>query len=133
MIMTLFLGIQFFIAKSYAGITEGNVELNISVKYIIVVLSLFYLFIGNIFTKVRQNFFVGIRTPWTLSSDLSWEKTHRLAGRLMFASGFIGLISAFTLKAELALYVLIGLIMAVFISTIIYSFIVWKSDPAKRK
>lgn len=133
MIITLFVGIQVFIAKSYTGISEGDVDLNISIKYIIVGLSLFYLFIGNILSKVRQNFFVGIRTPWTLSSDKSWEKTHRLGARLMFASGVIGLISAFIMSPANALYLLIGLITATFLIALVYSFFAWKSDPNKRK
>ena len=132
MIITLFVGIQYFITQSYSGLTENNSNLAVSIKPIIVVLSVFYLFIGNLLTKVRQNFFVGVRTPWTLTSDLAWEKTHRLAGRLMFISGVIGLLSAFTLDPELALYILIGLIMFVFITAMIYSFIVWRADPEKR-
>jgi uncharacterized membrane protein len=38
---------------------------------------------GNYLGKARPNFFIGVRTPWTLSSDLSWDKTHRMLGRLL--------------------------------------------------
>ena len=131
--IALLVGIQYFIVQSYAGLADGNENTTVPIKAIIVGLSLFYLFIGNILSKVRQNFFVGIRTPWTLSSDLSWEKTHRLGARLMFASGAIGLISAFILEASHALYLLIGLITITVAITIVYSFFAWKSDPNKRK
>lgn len=47
--------------------------------------------IGNMLPKTRSNFFIGIRTPWTLSSEDNWRKTHRLAGPLVMLSG-IGLI-----------------------------------------
>lgn len=43
--------------------------------------------IGNYLAKVRKNFFVGIRTPWTLASDEVWARTHRLGGRLFFLAG----------------------------------------------
>ncbi|MRW89127.1 DUF1648 domain-containing protein [Duganella sp. FT80W] len=48
---------------------------------------------GNPLGKVRRNFFMGIRTPWTLASDAVWYATHRLAARLMVASGLLGLVA----------------------------------------
>jgi uncharacterized membrane protein len=47
--------------------------------------------IGNPMGKVRRNFFIGIRTPWTLTNERVWYATHRLAGKLMVASGVLGL------------------------------------------
>lgn len=49
--------------------------------------------IGNPMGKVRRNFFIGIRTPWTLASEQVWNATHRLAGKLMVASGVLGLLA----------------------------------------
>jgi uncharacterized membrane protein len=49
--------------------------------------------IGNPMGKVRRNFFMGIRTPWTLASEAVWYATHRLAARLMVASGLLGLLA----------------------------------------
>lgn len=46
--------------------------------------------IGNLLGKVRRNFWVGVRTPWTLASDAVWDATHRLAARLTLAGGIIG-------------------------------------------
>jgi uncharacterized membrane protein len=43
--------------------------------------------VGNFFGKLTRNFFVGIRTPWTLASDEVWMKTHRLAGKLFVLAG----------------------------------------------
>jgi len=51
---------------------------------------LFYI-CGVVIEKAKPNWFVGIRTPWTLSSDEVWEKTHRLGGKLLKASGIISL------------------------------------------
>lgn len=45
--------------------------------------------IGNFMGKFRKNFFVGIRTPWTLTSDVVWERTHRLAGWLFVLAGLV--------------------------------------------
>jgi uncharacterized membrane protein len=49
--------------------------------------------LGNPMGKVTPNFFVGIRTPWTLASSKVWYATHRLSARLMVASGLLGLLA----------------------------------------
>jgi uncharacterized membrane protein len=51
--------------------------------------------LGNFLGKIRRNFWLGIRTPWTLSSDIVWERTHRLGGWLFVASGLLGLPCSF--------------------------------------
>jgi uncharacterized membrane protein len=49
--------------------------------------------LGNVMGKVRQNFFVGIRTPWTLASQPVWIATHRFAAKTLFAGGLLGLLA----------------------------------------
>lgn len=95
-----------------------------------VVVGLLFAVIGNYLGKVRSNFFFGIRTPWTLSSDLSWNKTHRLGGRV-----FIGLGLLLALASLLANTYLIVAAAAVIVLGIVwltvYSYLVWKGDPNK--
>jgi uncharacterized membrane protein len=55
---------------------------------------LFY-FIGNLMGKTKKNWFIGIKTPWTLSSDKVWNKTHKLGGRLFKISALLALIGIF--------------------------------------
>src|SRR5688572_14443032 len=45
------------------------------------------MFLGNYLQAVRTNYFIGIRTPWTLHSDDVWRRTHRLTGRVLFFGG----------------------------------------------
>ena len=47
---------------------------------------------GNVMGKVRRNFWVGVRTPWTLASDRVWNDTHRLAGQMFVGAAAIGLV-----------------------------------------
>ncbi len=54
-----------------------------------------FMMIGNMMPKFRQNFFCGFRTPWALSNEVVWNKTHRLGGRLMFCAGILGFAGAF--------------------------------------
>ncbi|MGX1374478.1 putative membrane protein [Priestia megaterium] len=56
---------------------------------------LVFIIIGNYLQRVRSNYFMGIRTPWTLSNETVWKKTHRLSGKIFFIGGLLILISAF--------------------------------------
>lgn len=51
--------------------------------------------LGNMMPKFRPNWFCGIRTPWTVSSESVWQRTHRLGGRLFFATGLLTIAGAF--------------------------------------
>lgn len=51
-----------------------------------------FILIGLMLGKAKRNFFIGIRTPWTLSSDKVWKETHRLGQRLFIVSGVIALV-----------------------------------------
>lgn len=51
--------------------------------------------LGNPMGKVKRNFYIGVKTPWTLASERVWHATHRLCARLMVASGLLGLIAVF--------------------------------------
>jgi uncharacterized membrane protein len=55
-------------------------------------LMLFLALLGNVLGKVRRNFWVGVRTPWTLASDVVWTRTHRLAAWLFVACGLVGFV-----------------------------------------
>lgn len=52
-------------------------------------LGILFVLLGNYMGKLRKNFFIGIRTPWTLASDEVWDRTHRLAGYLFVAWGIV--------------------------------------------
>ena len=64
-----------------------NRVINASIGVLIIV-------IGNLLGKVTKNFFVGIRTPWTLASDEVWLRTHRFAGWTFVILGFLIVIVA---------------------------------------
>ncbi|PLX20420.1 hypothetical protein C0584_05770 [Candidatus Parcubacteria bacterium] len=63
-------------------------DVNIN-SVILTLIGVLFLIIGNYMSKIKMNWFFGIRTPWTLSSEKVWNKTHRLAGKLFFLSGFL--------------------------------------------
>ena len=57
-------------------------------------MGLLFMYVGYMLRKAKRNFFIGIRTPWTLSSDRVWDKTHQLGSVLFFASGALALVGA---------------------------------------
>ena len=63
-------------------------DLEIS-RLVLIGTGLLFVVIGNYLPKVRPNYLMGIRTPWTLASDLSWTRTHRLGGRLFVIEGLV--------------------------------------------
>lgn len=66
-----------------------------------------WMLIANVMGKVKRNFFIGIRTPWTLASERVWYATHRFAARVWVWSGLIGLLLAFIYPLA-AIIVIIG-------------------------
>ena len=89
-----------------------------------------FVVIGNLLGKIRPNWFVGVKTPWTLSSRRSWVKTHRMAGwtfvLLGLASMVLGLAGVTWAVAAVPVAVL-SCIAWLFV----YSYLVWRSDPEK--
>jgi uncharacterized membrane protein len=83
---------------------------------------------GNFLGKTRPNWFMGIRTPWTLSSERSWQRTHRLGGYLFVAWGALAAASAVLLPAQAAFWVLLGGGAAVLLTVVAYSYVVWRAD-----
>lgn len=94
--------------------------------------SLMAVLTGNVLGKVRPNWFMGVRTPWTLSSDVAWDRTHRLAGRLFVLAGLAGLVAAFTLPPAAATAIILGGMAAAALWAVIYSFFVWRKAPDRR-
>lgn len=90
-----------------------------------------FIILGNYFGKIRPNYTMGIRTPWTLASDLSWNKTHRLGGKLFIAVGLFMATAVFLPISELWVYVMLAGLFGSIILLTIYSYIVWKQDPDK--
>ena len=86
-----------------------------------------FMIIGNYLPKTRSNWIIGIRTPWTLSSDYTWEKTHRVTGLLFLTSGLLTLVLAVFAAPETAMTVSFVTIMAASVFSIAYSWWVWRS------
>jgi uncharacterized membrane protein len=85
---------------------------------------LFFALMGNVLGKVRKNFYIGIRVPWTLASDRVWNDTHRLGAWVMVAAGAIGfLLTVLGTPIWVPFVVLLGSVLI----PLIYSFVHYKA------
>ena len=89
-----------------------------------------FLVMGATLGKIRPNWFVGVRTPWTLSSKTSWVRTHRLAGWMFAVAGAAILGAAVLAPAAVPRVVMVGALGTAAISTV-YSYVVWRRDPER--
>jgi len=99
-------------------------EFNLT-RAMIPALGILFFSIGFIIEKAKPNWFIGIRTPWTLSNETVWEKTHRLGGFLYKISGVITLLGIL-LPPATSFFFVIGPIILSSICLLIYSYLEYK-------
>lgn len=82
--------------------------------------------IGYMIGRAKRNFFIGIRTPWTLSSETVWDETHKLGAKMFMIAGVVTIISAFL--GEAGIWLLMAALLAAAFVPIIYSYILWQRE-----
>ncbi len=87
---------------------------------------LILVFAGVLMARTRRNFFIGIRTPWTLSSDSVWEQTHRLGSRLFVVMGLLVMLAS--LFGRAGLLIIVPLILVAVLVPVIYSYILYRQE-----
>ncbi|MFZ9977253.1 MAG: SdpI family protein [Candidatus Kapaibacteriota bacterium] len=100
---------------------------NVQPEWLFSVISLFFAFLGKAMANVKQNYFVGIRTPWTLSNELVWDDTHRFTAPLWFYTGIgmaciSAILSSMGFGAGIILTVFLIWIATIVIIPIAYSY-----------
>jgi uncharacterized membrane protein len=86
--------------------------------------------LGNVMPRARPNWWFGIRTPWTLTNDRVWEKTHRLGGMTFVLAGLLLIVSAF-LAPTAMVGVLIAASLGASLIPVIYSYFAWKQEASR--
>lgn len=108
-----------------AGLAALNILTDIPKVMMIMVLLLF-MGMGNYFTVIKPNYFAGIRTPWTLSNDEVWRKTHRLGGWMWVIMSLVMLPLVFLLPSKVLFVIFFSSIIISTVIVIIYSYLLWK-------
>ena len=97
-----------------------------NVNLIVLPIGVLYIILGNYFKTIKANYFIGIRTPWTLENETVWKETHKLGGKLWFAGGLVIVMSSllFENKANLIVFMMVtGIIIII---PIVYSYLKFK-------
>jgi len=89
-------------------------------------LGLIFIFAGIMMRQAKRNFFIGIRTPWTLSSDRVWDQTHRIGSTLFIASGILALLGAFF--ADYAIWFILIPVLGSTLFLLVYSYILYQQE-----
>lgn len=86
-----------------------------------------FISIGYLLRQAKRNFFVGIRTPWTLSSDTVWDKTHQLGSWLFIASGVLAIVGGF-IGGAAAFWLVFAPLIGSTIFLTIYSYALYRNE-----
>ena len=122
LIMVLILGLFSFIhGMALYGALHPDWEG--STRTLIAGMFLFFAPLGNVLGKVQRNFYIGVRTPWTLASERVWADTHRLAAWLLVLGSVVGFGIA---VSGLPLVAAFAVLMASLLVPVVYSFVHYK-------
>ncbi|MDE3144446.1 MAG: SdpI family protein [Bacteroidota bacterium] len=113
-------GLQVFIINSSV---TGYFGLD---KLFLPFMGLFFAYLGNLMHSIKSNYFVGIRTPWTLEDPDTWRATHQLGGKMWFIGGIIITISTLLLPPKIGFIFFITIIVIISLVPVIYSYIYFK-------
>lgn len=91
-------------------------------NYIILLIGVLYIILGNYFKTIRSNYFIGIRTPWTLENETVWKETHKLGGKLWFLGGLIVVLGSVILDEQSNFTLFITLTIIIALVPVIYSY-----------
>lgn len=115
-LMVLMSALAFFLVHTSAQDSRLDASL------LIVLVGALYVVIGNYFPAMKPNYFIGIRTPWTLESAHVWKKTHQMAGKYWVIGGFVVILGALLPDNTASLIVLIATTVVITVVPSVYSY-----------
>ena len=121
--ITLIIVFMLFIHGVTLAWNLGYDQFNIG-NAIVPAVGLIFIFAGVMMMKAKRNFFIGIRTPWTLSNDTVWDETHKLGGKLFIGAGIISMLSIFF--GENGIWILLPVALLAGFVPVVYSYILWR-------
>ncbi|OHA17707.1 MAG: hypothetical protein A2664_03785 [Candidatus Taylorbacteria bacterium RIFCSPHIGHO2_01_FULL_46_22b] len=95
-------------------------------------IGILFLLIGSILPRTKRNWFLGIRTPWTLSSDYVWKETHRIGGALFIIAGIFSSISGILFPAQ-SFFIVIAFVVLAVVWSLVYSYVLFRQEGKTSK
>ncbi len=108
------------------AVADGLVSMNSNIVF--AMMGIMFMIIGNYFGKLHSTFFIGLRTPWTLSSETVWRKTHRLGGKLFVGAGLFLLLSISLIEGETGIFIGMSAIAVGVVVPLVYSWWLWLQE-----
>ncbi len=99
-------------------------------NFIFVIIGVLLLVVGNYMKTIQPNYFMGIRTPWTLESETVWKKTHALAGVLWVIGGMLVVLLGLLMQSELAFGLMMTIVILLALIPMVYSYIIFKKEDS---
>lgn len=93
------------------------------------IIGVMFIWLGNYMPKLKQNYTIGIKVPWTLNSEENWNMTHRMAGKVYVVAGVISIIIALlnnVLSDEVTIIIFMAVFLVTGIGSVAYSFWLYK-------
>lgn len=97
-------------------------------NYVIIIIGVLYVILGNYFKTIKPNYFIGIKTPWTLENEYVWKETHRLGGILWFIGGFLVIVFSLILNPKMNNIFFLVITAIISIVPIVYSYTLHKNQ-----
>ena len=94
-------------------------------------LGLLFVVMGNLIPRIRPNWFMGIRTPWTLSSERVWRKTHRVGGYTFILAGLLFILAGLFATGDTGRTIMFVAIFPVILWPVMYSYLEWRREKAE--
>jgi len=117
-----------FLACIHIAMLGYNLGWPISITGVALVgAGLLFILLGFLMPRMQSNWFMGIRTPWTLTSDTVWRQTHALAGRVFAAAGAVLVVLAF-IQPEHGATILAAVIGVAVVIPVIASYLLWRHE-----
>lgn len=120
----------FFVINLFIIFNAAGYEVPIATMGPLVV-GIIFMVLGNYMPQIRSNFFIGIRNPWTLSSDEVWKKTHRAASKIFFFGGLVMIAATFA-PAFWKETVFFAVIAITVITPYLYSYLLYRKSGTDR-
>ena len=124
--ITFMVGFMVFVHALTLRWNLGYTGLGIG-QAILPAMGLLFIVIGSLLRKAKRNFFIGIRTPWTLSSDTIWDKTHQLGAVLFMISGVLAVVGGI-IGGDVAFWMLFIPLIGSTIFLLVYSYVLYERE-----
>jgi uncharacterized membrane protein len=126
-IFTIFMVLIEFIVINQAIAFQKLKWLQLNPNLIVTFVCLLLMLVGNLMNSVKQNYFLGIRTPWNLENELNWRRTHRLASRLWFFSGLLLAIGSLFFNTKYFVLIVVGVAFIITAIPYYYSYKIYQN------